>query len=93
MSKKFQLLCEPLTTGLVSMLPPAFAGQGMGVSQPVFHLETRDRERRDRTNAFGRRQTCKNVLENLASPLENVPAIGPGPTLGGIFSGGAANDH
>ena len=101
MSTKFQLPCGTLTTGFVLTSLPVFAGQGMGVSQPVIHLE-----RRDRTNAsrlrearFGGRrkvgqpQTYKNVLENFPSPMEDVLAIGPGPTLAAISSGGVANDH
>ncbi len=103
MSTKFQPPRKDPARGILFASPPAFAGQGMGVSQPVIHLETPDRETpdretpdretRDRTNAFGRPQTYKNVLEKFPSPLKDLPAIGSGPTLGGISSGGAANDH
>lgn len=85
MSTEFQPPRKNPARGILFASSPASAGRDKGVSRPPKHLTSPDR-----TDASGQAAIPDFILDG---PPGDVPAIGPGPTLGGISSGGATNDQ
>lgn len=88
MSTEFQPPRKEPARGILFASSPASAGRDKGVSRPLKHPTSQHR-----TDASGRRPISGNADGDIPSLPEDVPAIGTGPRLGGISSGGAANDQ
>ncbi len=89
MSTEFQPPRKDRATGILLVSSPASAGRDRGVSRPLKHLTSQDR-----TDTPGQPSNGGNADGVSPSLLPgDVPAIGAGPALGGMSSGGAANDH
>jgi hypothetical protein len=88
MSTEFQPPRKDRATGILLVSSPASAGRDKGVSRPLQHLTSRTRPMPP-----GNRPIAATPMGISLPYPEDVPAIGPGPTLGGISSGGAANDQ
>lgn len=88
MSTEFQPPRKNPARGILFASSPASAGRDKGVPRPPKHLTSPDR-----TDASGQPPISGNADGVSPSLPGDVPAIGLGPTLGGISSGGATNDQ
>ena len=84
MSTEFQPPRKNPARDILFAASPASAGRDEGASRRLKRLTSQDR-----TDA----SIPDFVLDDSPSLPGDVPAIGTGPRLGGISSGGATNDH